>query len=254
MERLRRGESIERYETTRVRKDGHRIMVSMTVSPVKNSGGAVVGMAAISRDITEQRRAQTALRVSEERFRVALKNAPIVVFNQDRELRYTWINSPVLAWAAQDWVGRTDLEILGHEEGEHLTAIKQQVLRSGVGTHTETTVTFHGETHYFDLTVEPLHNYKGDCVGLTCAATDITQLRLSVLEQKRLVADLQNALDEVNLLSGLLSICASCKRIRDERDVWQPLENYIQSRSEAKFTHGLCPDCLRTLYPEYYSK
>jgi hypothetical protein len=128
------------------------------------------------------------------------------------------------------------------------------VLRSGVGTHTETTVTFQGKTHYFDLTVEPLLDHKGACVGLTCAATDITQLKLSLLEQKRLVAKLQEALDEVSVLNGLLSICASCKRIKDEHDTWQPLEGYIQSRSGAKFTHGLCPDCLRKLYPEYYPK
>ena len=60
------------------------------------------------------------------------------------------------------------------------------------------------------------------------------------------------ALDEVNLLKGLLSICASCKRIKDEHENWQPLEGYIQAHSEAKFTHGLCPDCLRKLYPDYH--
>ena len=72
----------------------------------------------------------------------------------------------MLAWVVQDWVGHTDLELLSHDEGEVLTAIKQQVLRSGVGT-TETTVTFQGETHHFDLTMEPLRDYNGDCAGLT---------------------------------------------------------------------------------------
>jgi PAS domain S-box-containing protein len=154
--RLRRGESLEHYETTRLHKEGHRITVSMTISPVRKNGEAVVGVAAIARDITEQRRAETALRESEERFRVALKTSPTVVFNQDRDLRYTWINSPVLAWAAQDSIGHTDLEVLGRDEGERLEAIKRQVLQSGVGTHTETSVTFQGETHYYDLTVEPI--------------------------------------------------------------------------------------------------
>jgi hypothetical protein len=59
------------------------------------------------------------------------------------------------------------------------------------------------------------------------------------------------ALHEVNTLRGLLSICASCKRIRDERGAWQQLESYIQSHSEAKFTHGLCADCIHKLYPDY---
>jgi PAS domain S-box-containing protein len=255
LKRLRHGESkIEHHEAICLHEDGHRLRVAMPISPIKDRAGTVVGVAAIARDVTEQRQMEAALRQSEERFRVALKSAPTVVFNHDRELRYTWINSPVLAWASQDWVGHTDREVLGREEAEHLMAIKQEVLRSGVGTRTETTVTFQGETRHFDLTVEPLRDRKGACVGLTCAATDITQLKLSVLEQKRLIAKLQDALDEVQLLSGLLSICAYCKRIKDEHNNWQPLESYIQSHSEAKFTHGMCADCLRKMDPDYCSK
>ena len=133
MKGLRRGKRIEHYETTRVHKDGHRIEISVTVSPVKNKAGTVVGASVIARDITDRKRVEMALRQSEERFRVALTNAPVVVFNQDCELRYTWINSPVLAWANQDYLGRTDAEILGGEEGARLTAVKQEVLRSGRG-------------------------------------------------------------------------------------------------------------------------
>jgi PAS domain S-box-containing protein len=70
-----------------------------------------------------------------------------------------------------------------------------------------------------------------------------------VSERERLISELRTALDDLKLLRGLLSICASCKRIRDERGNWQQLEFYIQSHSEAKFTHGLCEDCIRKLYP-----
>ena len=101
------------------------------------------------------------MRISEERFRVALKNSPVVVFNQDRELRYTWINSPILVWAVRGYLGQTDAEIVGGEEGARLMAIKQGVLQSGIGTRTEATVTFQGETHYYDPTVEPLRDARG---------------------------------------------------------------------------------------------
>jgi len=57
-----------------------------------------VGASVVARDITSQKQADEALRLSEERFRVALKNAPVVVFSQDVQLRYTWINSAALAW------------------------------------------------------------------------------------------------------------------------------------------------------------
>ena len=72
--------------------------MSVTISPVKDKAGKIVGASAIARDITKRKQAEAALRLSEERFRVALKGAPIVVFTQDLQLRYTWINSPVLAW------------------------------------------------------------------------------------------------------------------------------------------------------------
>lgn len=62
---------------------------------------------------------------------------------------------------------------------------------------------------------------------------------------------LKNALAEVKTLRGLLPICANCKKIRDDDGRWVPVEGYIQDRSEALFSHGLCPDCIRTLYPDF---
>jgi hypothetical protein len=79
----------------------------------------------------------------------------VVVFNQDCDLRYTWINSPVLAWAEQEFMGRTDRDIVGGPEAEELMAIKGAVLDSGVRRRVETVVTFNSERHYYDLTVEP---------------------------------------------------------------------------------------------------
>src|SRR5262249_11684059 len=116
MLRLRRGEHISKYEATRIHKDGHPIDVSLTISPVRAKDGNVVGASVIARDITDQKQAQLALRQSEERFRIALKNAPVVVFSQDLKLRYTWINSPRLM-PPEEYIGRTDTEIFGVEDG-----------------------------------------------------------------------------------------------------------------------------------------
>ena len=66
--------------------------------------------------------------------------------------------------------------------------------------------------------------------------------------------ELQIALDELSILSGMLPICANCKKIRDDSGYWNHLESYIQSHSEAKFSHGICPDCANSLYPEIYKK
>jgi PAS domain S-box-containing protein len=141
MTRLRRGEHIATFETTRIHKDGHPIDVSVTISPVKGRGGVVVGATAVARDITKQKETEEALRISEERFRVALRSAPVVVFSHDLQLRYTWMSSPNFPVRPENYLGRTDTEVFEGEEGACLTAIKEEVLRTGVESHTEVTVT-----------------------------------------------------------------------------------------------------------------
>jgi DNA repair exonuclease SbcCD ATPase subunit len=69
------------------------------------------------------------------------------------------------------------------------------------------------------------------------------------LQQKN--AELEEALAQVKTLEGLLPICASCKNVRDDKGYWQTVESFVSSHSDATFTHGLCPACVRKLYPEY---
>lgn len=69
-------------------------------------------------------------------------------------------------------------------------------------------------------------------------------------EQRILISELQQALDEVNTLKGILPICSSCKSIRDDKGYWNAVEQYITEHSEAVFAHSLCPECVRTLYPD----
>ena len=244
IKQLQHGQHIESYETTCDHKDGHPIDVSVRISPVKNVAGRIASASVIARDISRIRQAEAELRLSEERFRVALKNAPVVVFTQDLQLRYTWINSPFWGSSCQDYISHTDNEIVGGEEGARLTSIKQEVLRTGVGSRTETVVSFADVTRHVDLAVEPARDAKGTVIGLICSVTDTTPWR-------NLIVKLQDALGEVQLLSGLLSICASCKRIKEDHENWEPLESYISAHSEVRLSHGLCPECFRRLYPDY---
>ncbi|MEW6428187.1 MAG: cache domain-containing protein [Thermodesulfobacteriota bacterium] len=76
-------------------------------------------------------------------------------------------------------------------------------------------------------------------------------VREQLVERERLIADLQKSLAEIRTLSGLLPICSYCKKIRDDSGYWKKLETYIQSHSHAQFSHGICPDCADTHFPEY---
>ena len=73
-------------------------------------------------------------------------------------------------------------------------------------------------------------------------------------EREKLIGELQEALAKVKLLSGLLPICASCKKIRDDKGYWNQIESYIRDHSEAEFSHGICPECAEKIYPKYYRK
>ena len=71
-------------------------------------------------------------------------------------------------------------------------------------------------------------------------------------ERDALIERLEKALQEIKTLRGLLPICASCKRIRNDQNEWQPIEDYIKSHSEADFSHGICPVCAHRLYPDVF--
>jgi PAS domain S-box-containing protein len=70
-------------------------------------------------------------------------------------------------------------------------------------------------------------------------------------EREKLIRNLQEALVKVKTLSGLLPICSACKKIRDDKGYWRQIESYIRDHSEAEFSHGICPDCMRKLYPDF---
>lgn len=76
------------------------------------------------------------------------------------------------------------------------------------------------------------------------------QVRLLIAKQARLIEELQQALSHVKTLRGLLPICASCKKVRDDDGYWHQIEKYLSTHSELGFTHGICADCARRLYPD----
>ncbi len=74
------------------------------------------------------------------------------------------------------------------------------------------------------------------------------------VKNKRAFEKLYKALDKINILRGMLPICAHCKRIRDDKGYWHRIEEYIEEHSNVEFTHGLCPDCLEKYYPSFVSE
>jgi hypothetical protein len=81
---------------------------------------------------------------------------------------------------------------------------------------------------------------------------NITDRKVAEQEREKLVLELREALSQVKALSGLLPICASCKKIKNDKGCWEQMEVYIRDHSEADFSHGICPDCIAKYYPDYH--
>jgi two-component system, cell cycle sensor histidine kinase and response regulator CckA len=186
----------------------------------------------------ERQRSEAALRHSEERFRVALKNSPIVVFTQDKELRYTWIYNATIGFNDGDILGKQDSDILAAEDAQRLQDIKQRVLTTGVGTREKVFITTNSEVRYYDLTVEPLRNESNEVVGITCASIDIS-------EQQAALRDRKLTEDKIHQQTALLDVATDAILVRDlENRIlfwnkgaeniygWQANEVYQQNASE----------------------
>jgi two-component system cell cycle sensor histidine kinase/response regulator CckA len=131
------------------------------------------------------------------------------------------------------------VDILGKlEKGERIARMETERVRKD------------GSRLQVSMTISPLRNEAGRVIGASIIARDITARHQMEQERLALIAELQAALSKVKMLSGLLPICAGCKRIRDEKGRWQAVEVYVHEHSQADFTHGICPECARELYPD----
>jgi len=95
---------------------------------------------------------------------------------------------------------------------------------------------------------------NGNIRASVTAFRDITEQKQTEKEKGKLILDLQEALATIKTLHGILPICASCKKIRDDKGCWTQIESYIREHSTAEFSHGICPDCAKKLYPEFYNE
>ncbi|MDX2100695.1 MAG: PAS domain S-box protein [Leptolyngbyaceae cyanobacterium bins.59] len=176
--------------------DGTVMTIEINKVPLRDGMGNVIGLLGTYEDVTERHKAEEALRYSEDRFRIALKNAPIVVFSQDLDLRYTWIYNPALGYQVEEVLGKLDTDLFIPEDGHRLQALKRQVLATRQGIQEEFFLrdSHHPEeTKCYVLTIDPLYDRDGALEGITCAALDITERRQIEEQLRQINAELARA-------------------------------------------------------------
>ncbi|YAF95134.1 MAG: response regulator [Nodularia sp. CChRGM 3473] len=155
----------------------------------------------------ERQRSENALRQSEERFRVALKNSPIFVFNQDQDLRYTWVYNSMSGWTGEDMLGKNDFDLIPAKDAQRLMAIKHSVLTNGIGTREEVSITSPQGIRYYDLTVEPLRNESQEIVGITCASIDISERQAALHERKLAEEKIREQAALLDITTDAICVC-----------------------------------------------
>jgi PAS domain S-box-containing protein len=111
-----------------------------------------------------------------------------------------------------------------------------------------------GEFYWEAAAISAVRNSDGEITHFLAVKEDITQRKSYEAEREKLIRELQEALSKVKTLSGLLPICASCKKIRDDKGYWSQLEAYLGAHADVLITHGICPDCMQRLYPGYAAR
>ncbi len=103
---------------------------------------------------------------------------------------------------------------------------------------------------YIEVMSSPIKNKDGKIIATVEITRNITARKQLEKEKEELIAELQDTLEKVKVLSGFIPICAHCKNIRDDKGFWTQVEDYIRENSEAEFTHGICPDCATQVYKD----
>lgn len=240
-----------------VRSDGSVCLLDLTATLVPWGKGEAI--LATFRDSTERRQAEEGLRGSEERLRTitdTAKDAVIMLNDEGKILYWNPAAQEIFGYSSQEALGG-DLHMFLAPERYHdayfegFIEFKRTGRGGAVGKTIELAAIRKDGTEFpIELSLSAIHTKdKWHAVGIV---RDITDRKQMEEERERLIRELKDALAKVKTLSGLLPICAACKKIRDDKGYWNQIESYIRDRSEADFSHGICPECAKRLYPELY--
>ena len=243
------------------KNDGTEFYAQLESTAVKDKALNYSAKRSSLSDITERKQAEMALITTKKEIDSIVRTVPDIIYRLDPHGRITFVSDSVKRYGYQpeELLGTNVIEIVYPEDKEK-TVHKIKERRTGARstksfetrllTKNDTPVSF----LVFIISAEGLYSPAklglGTFLGTQGIARDITERKRAEEEREKLIANLQEALDNIKTLKGLLPICAGCKKIRDDKGYWNQIEAYIRDHSEAEFSHGICPECFKKLYPD----
>ncbi len=235
LERIRRGESTNRYHTVRRRKDGSRVNVSLTVSPIKDAQGQIIGASKIAHDITERELLDAAIRQNEALFSTILEQAPVGMYIVDAQFRVQQVNSRALPVfnEVKPLIGRDFSEVItilwGAEVGGQVTNIFRHTLETG-----EPYISPGFSKRRYDLGVEQSYHWETRRVtlpdgqwGVVCYFTDITERKRAEAELEQRVVDRTQELLQLHAQLRALTTELNLTEQRERRRLATELHDHL---------------------------
>jgi len=230
---------------------------------VRSRGSDEIGQLgdAFNMMIEKRKEAEQGLRASEKKLRDITSHLAEGLYVMDRQGTITFMNPEaerLLGWTMDELneKGAHNLVHFRREDGTDLPLEEckmHHVITSGESYMSTDEVFVRKDGTLFPISVvsSPVFE-QGRAVASVTSFRDITEQKELELEREQLIIDHMDALSQIKTLSGMLPICASCKRIRDDKGYWNQIESYVEQHSEAEFSHGICPECAKKIYPKYY--
>lgn len=237
----------DKYEFKFYKKGGEIRYGLMSVSYMQNARKIITSFI----DITERKQAENELR----KLTRAVEQSPASIVITDTKGAIQYVNPKfvqITGYSLEEAIGKNSRILKSDEKSSEEYKQLWDTITSGKTWRGE----FHnkkknGELYWEFAVISPITDELGITTNFLAVKEDITERKQFEAEREKLITDLQTALADIKTLGGLIPICSSCKKIRDDKGYWNILEAYLMKHSDAQFTHGICPDCMAKLYPDF---
>lgn len=217
----------------------------------------------LTQEVAEREAAERSLQASERQQKqlayelgVIIDSFPGLIFYKGLQNNFLRVNRHLAeahSMSKDRLEGRTCFDLYPPEKAQRYWDDDLEVIKSGrAKLNIEEPWDTQEGTRWVLTCKVPFIDGSGNTIGVIGISQDITERKRAEQERERLLVELRDALAKVKTLSGLLPICSYCKKIKNDKGHWEQMETYIRDRSDADFSHGLCPDCARDLFPEYF--